>query len=279
MVGVGSTTLAQHWPYVNILSLAVGSISSWNQYVGPTLGQCTSVTVGCITLDQHWTNVCLPLWFWITVCWKYYVDPTLGQCTPVTYFNRTELRWVYYVGPTLDQRMPATLVLDKSLLKILRWPNVGPMYWWLVLTWPSCVGCITLGQHWTNVCLPLWFWIKVCWKYYVDPTLVQCTTATSFNMTELRWVHYVRPTLDQRKPATLVWIKVCWEYYVDPTLGQCTTATCFNMTELRWVHYVGPTLDQRKPVTFVWIEVCWKYYHDPTLGQSSLDTCFKNMIW
>ena len=83
MVGVESTTLAQHCPYVmyaNILSLAVGSISSWNQYVGPTLGQCTTVTC----------------------------------------FNMTELRWVHYVGPTLDQRMPATLVLDNSLLKILR---------------------------------------------------------------------------------------------------------------------------------------------------------------
>ena len=164
MVGVGSTTLAQHCPYINILSLAVGSISSWNQYVGPTL----------------------------------------GQCTPVTCFNMTRLRWVHYVGPALDQRMSATLVLDNSLLKILRWPNVGPMYtsdlfwydrvalgalrwanigpkyachfdfgWqfventtliqrranvhrWLVLTWLSCVGCITFGQHWTNVCLPLW---------------------------------------------------------------------------------------------------------------------------
>ena len=31
IVGVGSTTLAQHCPYVNILSLAVGWISSWNQ--------------------------------------------------------------------------------------------------------------------------------------------------------------------------------------------------------------------------------------------------------
>ena len=70
MVRVESTTLAQHCPNVNILSLAVGSITSWNQYVGPTL----------------------------------------GQCTPMAYFNMTELRWVHYVGPTLDQRMPATLV-------------------------------------------------------------------------------------------------------------------------------------------------------------------------
>ena len=135
MVGVGSTTLAQHCPYVNILSLAVGSISSWNQYVGPTLGQCTPVTcfhrtrlrwehyVGP-TLDQRMPATL----FWITVCWKYYVGPTLSQCTPVTWFNITRLRWVHYVGPTLDQRMPATLVLDNSLLKILRWPNVGPMY-------------------------------------------------------------------------------------------------------------------------------------------------------
>ena len=53
--------VGQHCPYVNILSLAVGSITSWNQYVGPTL----------------------------------------DQCTPVTCFNMTELRWVHYVGPTL----------------------------------------------------------------------------------------------------------------------------------------------------------------------------------
>ena len=201
MVGVGSTTLAQHCPYVNILSLAVGSISSWNQYVGPTL----------------------------------------GQCTPVTCFNMTRLRWVHYVGPTLDQRMPATLVFDNSLLKKLRWPNVGPMYigdlfwydrvalgalrwanieptyachfgflWqfventtliqrrtnvlrWLVLTWLGCVWRITLGQHWTNVFLPLWFWIKVCWEYYVDPTLGQCTPANCCYMTELRWAN-IGPT-------------------------------------------------------------------------------------
>ena len=40
----------------------------------------------------------------------------------------TELRWMHYVGPTLDQCMPATLVLDNSLLQILRGPNVRPMY-------------------------------------------------------------------------------------------------------------------------------------------------------
>ena len=95
--------------------------------------------VGYITLGQHWTNVCLPLWFWIKVCWKYYVGQMSGQCTPVTCFSMTELRWAHYVGPTLDQGMPATLVLDKSLLRILRWPksllrilrwpNVGPHRW------------------------------------------------------------------------------------------------------------------------------------------------------
>ena len=53
-----------------------------------------------------------------------------------------------------------------------RWANV---HWWRVLTWLDCVGYITLGQHWTNVCLPLWFWITVGWKYYVGPTLGQCT--------------------------------------------------------------------------------------------------------
>ena len=88
MVVVGSTTLAQHCPNVNILSLAVGSITSWNQYVGPTL----------------------------------------GRCTPVAYFNMTELRLVHYVGPTLDQRMPATLVFDKSGVEnatlTQRWANV-----------------------------------------------------------------------------------------------------------------------------------------------------------
>ena len=88
MVGVGSTTLAQHCPNVIILSLAVGSITSWNQYVGPTL----------------------------------------GQYTPVAYFNMTELRWVHYVGPTLDQRMPATLVFDIKVVEnatlTQRWANV-----------------------------------------------------------------------------------------------------------------------------------------------------------
>ena len=69
MVGVGSTTLAHHCPYVNILSLAVGSITSWNQYVGPTL----------------------------------------GQCTPVACFNMTELRWVHYVRITLAHRNMCTL--------------------------------------------------------------------------------------------------------------------------------------------------------------------------
>ena len=76
IVGVGSTTLAQHCPYVNILSLAVGWMSSWNQYVGPTLGQCTTMT--CInmtemrwvhyigpTLDQHWTNIRVQYCFWM----------------------------------------------------------------------------------------------------------------------------------------------------------------------------------------------------------------------
>ena len=136
MVGVGSTTLAQHCPNVNILSLAVGSITSWNQYVGPTLGQCTPVAylnkselrwvhfVGP-TLDQRMPATLV----FDKSGGKCYVDPTLGLCTPVTCFNMTELRWVHFVGPKLDQRMPANLVLDKSLLKILvRWPNVGPMY-------------------------------------------------------------------------------------------------------------------------------------------------------
>ena len=94
MVGVGSTTLAQHCPNVNILSLAVGSITSWNQYVGPTL----------------------------------------GQCTLVAYFNTTELRWVHYVGPTLDKHMPANLVFDKCVentrMLTQRWANV---HRWLVL--------------------------------------------------------------------------------------------------------------------------------------------------
>ena len=69
MVGVGSTMLIQHCPYVNILSLAVGSIASWNQYVGPTL----------------------------------------GQCTPVACFNMTEFGWVHYVGPTLAHSNTCTL--------------------------------------------------------------------------------------------------------------------------------------------------------------------------
>ena len=164
MVGVGSTKLAQHCSYVNIPSLAVGSIlvgintlaQRWanvHRWRVLTWLDC----VGCITLGQHWTNVCLPLWFWITVCWKYYVDPTLGQCSPVTCFDML-----------------------------------------------SCVGSITLGQHWTNVCMPLWFWMTFCWEYYVDPTSDQCTPVTCFNMTELRWLHNVGPTLDQSMHATLV---------------------------------------------------------------------------
>ena len=50
MVGVGSTTLVQHCPYVNNLSLAVGSITGWNQYVGPTLGQCTPMA--CFNMTE-----------------------------------------------------------------------------------------------------------------------------------------------------------------------------------------------------------------------------------
>ena len=70
-------------------------------------------------------------------------------------------------------------------------------------------------------------------------------------MTELRWVHCVGPTLDQRMPATLVFDKSGGKCNVDPTLGQCTPATCFNMTELHWVHFVGPKLDQRMPANLV----------------------------
>ena len=88
MVGVGSTTLAQRSPFVNILSLAVGSISSWNEYAGPTL----------------------------------------GHCIPETCLNMTELRWAHCVGPTLDQSTRATLFLGESLLEILRWFNVWPLY-------------------------------------------------------------------------------------------------------------------------------------------------------
>ena len=155
----------------------------WLHYVGPTLDQRMPAT---LVLDKS--------------CWNQYVGPTLGQCTPATCFNMTELRWVHYVGPTLDQRMPATLVWIKVVENTAltqRWANVHQR---LVLTWPSCVGCITLGQHWTNVCLPLWFWIKVVGIN----TFGQCTPATCFNMTELRWLHYVGPTLDQFMPATLV---------------------------------------------------------------------------
>ena len=70
---------------------------------------------------------------------------------------------------------------------------------------------------------------------------------TCINMTEMRWVHYIGPTLDQHTRAILL----LDEYYVDPTSGQCLSATYFNMTELRWVHYVGPTLDQSIHVTLV----------------------------
>ena len=81
------TIFDRGWKKLWSITLAVGSITSWNQYVGPTL----------------------------------------GQCTPVACFNITDLRWVHYVWPSLDQRMPANLVLDKSLSKILLWPNVRPM--------------------------------------------------------------------------------------------------------------------------------------------------------
>ena len=137
MVGVGSTTLAQHCPYVNILSLAVGLITSWNQYVGPTLGQCTPVA--CFNtselrlvhnVGQHWTNVCLPLWFLIKVV----ENATLTVKHWANVHRWLVLTWPSCVGcislgQKLDQRMPANLVLDKSLLKILVcWPNIWPMH-------------------------------------------------------------------------------------------------------------------------------------------------------
>ena len=126
MVGVGSTTLAQHCPNVNILSLAVGSITSWNQYVGPMLGQCTPVAYFNMSELSwvHYVGPTLDQRMPATLVFdksggKCYVDPTLGQCTPATCFNMTELRRVHFVGPKFDQRMPANLVLDKNLLKIL----------------------------------------------------------------------------------------------------------------------------------------------------------------
>ena len=178
---VGIHTLAQRWANVH---------------------RCRVLTwldcVGCITLGQHWTNVCLPLWFWITVCWKYYNGPTLGQCTPV-----------------------------------------------YVLTWLDCVGCITLGQHWTNVCIPLWFWMTACWKYYVDPTLGQCTPVMCFNMTELRWVHYVGPTLDQSMHATLVLDDSLLRILRWSNVGPMYTGDLFKhdrvaLGALRWAN-IGPT--------------------------------------
>ena len=87
-----------------------------------------------------------------------------------------------------------------------------------------------------------------------------------FNMTDLNWVHYVWPTLDQRMPATLVYDKSCGKYYVDPTLGQCSPATCFNMTVLRWAHYVGPKLDQRMPVNLVLDKSLLKILRWPNAG-------------
>ena len=162
--------LAQHCPYVNILSLQTdrylvgintlaqrwANVHRWRVL---TWLNCA----GCITLGQHWTNVCLPLWFWITVCWKYYVDPTLGQCTPATCFNMTELRWVHYVyvGPTLDQSMHATLVLDNSLLRILRWSNYvvsNP------LTVPSIV-ILSVFYSPSNIVFIVWTNILADWLY------------------------------------------------------------------------------------------------------------------
>ena len=126
MVGVGSTTLVQHCPNVNILLLAVGSITCWNRYVGPTLGQCTPVAYFNMTELRwvHYVGPTLDQRMPATLVFdksggRCYGDRTLGQCTPATCFNMTELHWVHFVGPKLDQRMPANLVLDKSLLKIL----------------------------------------------------------------------------------------------------------------------------------------------------------------
>ena len=54
--------VGQHCPYVNILSSAVGSITSWNQYVVLTLGQCTSVA--CFNMTE--------------LCWVHCVGPNIG---------------------------------------------------------------------------------------------------------------------------------------------------------------------------------------------------------
>ena len=225
---MGSTTLAQHCPYVNILLLVVGSISSWNQYIGPTFDQCTTVTC----------------------------------------FNMAELRWVQYVRPTFTCHIAFGWKFVENTKLTPRWANVHRR---LVLTWPSSVGCIALGQHWTNIRAWDCFWIKVCWKYYVDPTLDQCTPETCFlkHDHELRWVQYVWPTSDQGMPVTLVLDKVCWKYCVDPTLDQYTPATCFK--NMIWLCFmlnalrrpsIGPTT---RAMLFL-DESLLKTLHGPTLG-------------
>ena len=65
-------------------------------------------------------------------------------------------------------------------------------------------------------------------KCYVDPTLGQCTPATCFNMTELRWVHFVGPKLDQRMPANLVLDKSLLKILVRwPNVGPMYTGGLF----------------------------------------------------
>ena len=52
--------------------------------------------------------------------------------------------------------------------------------------------------------MPVTLVLDSCGKYNVGSMLGPCTPATCFNMTELRWVHYVGLKLDQRMPANLV---------------------------------------------------------------------------
>ena len=113
MVGAGSTTLAQHCPYVNILSLAVGSITSWNQYYGPTLGQCT--TVACFDMAE--------------LRWVHYVGPTLAHSNTCTLTHC----WFKGVDPTVfcssAFKWTNMLALRSAIVLAQGWVNIYP---WLV---------------------------------------------------------------------------------------------------------------------------------------------------
>ena len=81
-----------------------------------------------------------------------------------------------------------------------RWTNV---HWRLVLTWPSCGGCITLGQHWPMYAYRIGFG----WKFVEQTTLTQRVLNVHWRLVLILpsvWVYYVGPTSDQRMHVTSV---------------------------------------------------------------------------